>query len=272
MKAKRQQVNIRTLKKRFPACGPHVELFELIQKTVYSVIFTAPAEIDRESLNKALRNGKTVLDACPAPLDIIAFNSALGKLFRILSTRNPGTFSKPAQAEIPAGLMDDYLCAREEPLASHAESLGVAPAELISCCQQAARPQLVSLREKNSSAVTGIWPYGYCPFCGALPAMAYIDKRGFRSLYCPNCLTAYRFKRHHCPCCAHAGLQVLQMDAWSGLLLEKCPECGKYLKTWNGKAGPPPCPFPYLDIVTRDVDEAAQAQEMNRMSLGVMGV
>ncbi len=89
---------------------------------------------------------------------------------------------------------------------------------------------------------------------------------------CPNCLAQYRFARHHCPGCGHAGLNVLTMEAWPGLLLESCQACGTYLKTWSAGAGDPPCPFPYLDIVTRGVDEAAGPQELKRLSLSVMGV
>jgi hypothetical protein len=62
------------------------------------------------------------------------------------------------------------------------------------------------------------------------------------------------------------------MDAWPNLLLDKCPECKAYLKTWNCKSAQPPCPHPYLDLVTGDVDEAAGAQGLKRLSLGVMGV
>jgi formate dehydrogenase maturation protein FdhE len=116
------------------------------------------------------------------------------------------------------------------------------------------------------------WRNPHCPFCGAMPAMAEIDRGNVRYLFCPNCFAQYGFKRHHCPACGAGRLEVMQMDAWPDLLIESCPECSGYLKTWSRGAGPPPCPFPYLDIVTRHVDEAAQHQNLKRISIGVMGV
>jgi FdhE protein len=272
VKAKRKQVDIRAIKKRFPAWAAHIDLFESIQDAVYSVGFSPPPKIEPEPLAQALSAGRTVLDACAISLDGRAFGAALRKLFKLLTRKNPEKFSSASHMPVPADLMNNYLCAKEEPLAHHATRLGVTPAELVSCCQQAARPQLVSLRETNSDADLGLWSQGYCPFCGALPAMAQIETRGVRYLLCPNCLARYRFLRHNCPACGHGGLDVLQMDAWPGLLLERCPQCEVYLKTWSDAAGPPPCPFPYLDILTRDVDEASGLQNLKRMSLSVMGV
>jgi formate dehydrogenase maturation protein FdhE len=272
LKTRRNQVNIKAIKRKFPASSGHLELFARIQNAASSISFKPPPKIAVEKLNESLSTGITVLDACSVSLDTRAFAAALKKLFELLSTRNPEKFSKTSSTAVPDELMDNYLCARKNKLTGHAETLGIEPVELISCCQQAARPQLVSLRETNNHANLTIWSYGHCPFCGALPAMAHVERSGIRHLNCPNCLAVYRFKRHYCPNCAHAGLEVLQMDAWPGLLLEKCPSCGTYLKTWDGTAGQPPCPFPYLDIVTRDVDEAAEAQNLTRMSLSVMGV
>lgn len=270
MKAKRPKVDLKALKKRFPSSAVHLDLFEEIQKAAYSVGFKPPFCPGPDRLTAELRKGRTVLDACLLALDEEAFAAALKKLFNLLTRRSADRFSQARK--LPAGLMVAYLRAEEAPLKEFADMLGLAPAELVSCCQQAARPQLAALRDVCAEVDLTNWSQGHCPVCGALPAFARIEPSGVRQLFCPNCYAQYRFRRHHCPGCAGAGLKVLQMEAWPGLLLEVCPKCNTYLKTFNLAVCPPPCPFPYVDIVTRGVDEAAELQNLKRLSISVFGV
>jgi formate dehydrogenase maturation protein FdhE len=282
MKAKRTQTNLKKLKKLFPPRAGHLDMFEAMQKTVYSVGFNPPAVLHKREIGDGLRSGKPLLDISGRTLDRDAFMKALGKLFKLLSgydekseaapdEEDSGKFSALTEDRLPGALMDDYLLAAVEPLSVHADSLNLSPAELVSCCQQAARPQLVALREANAEVDEMDWRLGHCPYCGALPCFAETTPAGIHSLRCPNCFAEYRFSRHYCPGCGHAGLVTLRMEAWPHLSMEKCPECETYLKTWNHGSAEPPCPFPYLEIVTGEVDEAADLQGLKRLSLGVMG-
>lgn len=280
MKAKRTQTNLNKLKKLFPTRTRHLDMFEAIQKTVYSVNFRPPPVLDRSDLERAFCSGKTALDLCGQNLDNEAFLSTLSKLFQLLAVHCSEDGSQPDVADrfsaidencVPNALMNDYLLAAENPLARHANELELSGAELLSCCQQAIRPQLVALREANSGTDEMEWRFGHCPYCGALPCFAEITAEGLHCLRCPNCYASYRFSRHYCPGCGHAGLLSLAMDAWPHLLLEKCPECETYLKTWNHGSDEPPCPYPCLDVITGDVDEAATLQGLKRLSLSVMG-
>ena len=281
MKTKRIQANLKELKKAFPARARHLDMFEAIQKIVYSVSFGPPPVLDKRDLEQGFRSGRTVLDICEQKLDSAAFLKALTGLFQFLAHHSgkesidsdtAGRFSAVKAERLPDGLLDDYLRAAEDSVNDHASELGLSGAELISCCQQAARPQLIALREANPGKDETGWKLGHCPFCGALPCFAEITTEGLHYLRCPNCYAGYRFSRHYCPGCGHAGLVTMAMDAWPHLLLEKCPECETYLKTWNHSSAQPPCPCPYLDLVTGEVDEAAGLQGLKRLSLGVMGV
>lgn len=281
---KRTRINLRQLRKRFPERARHLKTFDAIQNTVYGVKFRPVPVIEEDKLRRDLAEGRTILDSCARRLDADAFAGALKALFEFLARAAAGAaggpdaepaarrFAAAGRKPVPETLMEDYLLAQRDPLESHAEALGLSTAELVSSCQQAAHPQLVSLREENFGAHEGAWAMGHCPCCGALPCMAQVGIAGLRSLLCPNCYASYGFARHRCPGCGHAGLVTLTMDAWPRLLLEKCPECSAYLKTWDLAAGDPPCPYPYIDIVTGDVDEAAELQGLKRLSLGVMGV
>ncbi len=279
MEAELTQTGLKKLKTLFPTRAPHIDMFEAIRKAIHSVSFKHPPVIERDKLKRELRSGRTILDACGRKLDVGAFGEALRKLFAFLADHaskgdknKAASYSAIAQDRLPDTLMDDYLLAAGEALTRHAKNLGLTVAELISCCQQAIRPQLIALRDANLQADDETWILGHCPCCGALPCTAELTAEGVLLLHCPNCLAIYRFARHRCPGCGHAGLVTLTMEAWPHLLLEKCPKCESCLKTWNDGSARPPCPHPYLDLVTGEVDEAAGLQGLKRLSIGVMGI
>ena len=270
MKAKKPCISIKSLAKKFPESAQRLELFDSILKTAYSVGFKHQDKLSPETVRSLLQAGTPLLDT--ASFDENAFAGVFSRLLKQFHKNNPEEFSTVIPANVPQGLFTAHLDADADKMTDFSEALSMSTATLVSCCQQAARPQLDAFAQINSEANTGLWSESCCPFCGALPAMALVESSGARRLFCPNCLSDYRFSRHYCPACGHGGLNVLQMDAWPGLLIESCPECRLYLKTWSSGDGEPPCPFPWFDIVTYAVDEAAELQGLKRMSLSVMGV
>ena len=269
MKAKPPKADISKLKKNFPECAERISIFDSIQKTVYSLAFKQPETFDQDQCRDLLSNGTPLINEIT--IDESSFAAALSRLLKHLS-RNNSQFEKASGMKIPESILSSYLDADSEKMSNHSEELGISTAELVSCCQQALRPQLTAFAHFNSNADLSFWSESYCPFCGTMPAMAQVENTGIRRLFCPNCFSAYRFSRHHCPSCGNAGLDVLQMDAWPGLLIESCPKCSSYLKTWSFGETEPPCPFPWLDIVTHAVDEALELQGKKRISLSVLGV
>jgi hypothetical protein len=271
VKAVRQKADLKRIRRDFPDNIRHAELFESIQDAVYSVAFNPPVLINPAGLRDGLRSGRSVLDQCTPP-DAGAFAVALGQLLRIARRINPDGFPENTRETVTEDLLHDYLALDKEALDRRARTFDISIDTLISCCQQAARPQLSALWQLIDDSDLEHWSQGYCPACGALPTMAQVQQDGVRRLLCAACLGHYRFDRYSCPGCGHAGLRVLEMDAWPGLLVETCPECNAYLKTWDTRTGQPPCEWPLIDIVTRAVDEAAGPQGLVRLSPGVMGI
>jgi FdhE protein len=85
------------------------------------------------------------------------------------------------------------------------------------------------------------WLRGYCPTCGALPAMAHlvgVDPGRVRFLLCGCCATRWRYGRTRCPFCGTAEdqpLSVLAVEGEKHFRIDYCVSCKGYLKTYNGE-------------------------------------
>jgi FdhE protein len=83
------------------------------------------------------------------------------------------------------------------------------------------------------------WMRGWCPVCGAPPAMAQITPDGTepRSLVCGCCHTLWQYLRIGCPYCENQDqnkLFILNIAEEPLFRLDHCGECNGYLKTFNG--------------------------------------
>lgn len=85
------------------------------------------------------------------------------------------------------------------------------------------------------------WLRGYCPTCGARPAMAQLagyDPGRLRLLACGCCKTRWRYRRTGCPFCKPRDdhrLGALSIEGEDALRIEYCESCGGYLKTYVGE-------------------------------------
>ena len=84
------------------------------------------------------------------------------------------------------------------------------------------------------------WGRGYCPTCGAPPAMAHLteaDASRARRMCCGLCDTRWQYPRTKCPFCQadEQKLSVVAVEGEGGLRIDHCPSCRGYLKTYAGK-------------------------------------
>lgn len=92
------------------------------------------------------------------------------------------------------------------------------------------------------------WQQGYCPVCGALPSVAWLDKPavdeknaylagggGKKHLHCGLCGANWLFRRGACPSCAEEGNGVIEILRESGVShgerLDWCTKCKVYCPT-----------------------------------------
>lgn len=93
-----------------------------------------------------------------------------------------------------------------------------------------------------------IWQQGYCPVCGAMPSVGWLDKPmvdeknaflagggGKKHLHCGLCGANWKFRRGTCPACGEEGNGVMEMLRESGIShgerLDWCARCKTYCPT-----------------------------------------
>ena len=94
--------------------------------------------------------------------------------------------------------------------------------------------------------VGDVWRQGYCPMCGALPTMGWMDKPaiddknaflagggGKKHLHCGTCGADWKFRRGACPACGEEGSGVMELLRESGTAahgerLDWCTKCKSY--------------------------------------------
>jgi len=92
------------------------------------------------------------------------------------------------------------------------------------------------------------WLKGYCPICGSLPALLFLQGAGERKAYCSWCGTTWGLHRLQCPYCDnryHESLGYLQVEAEPQYRIHYCRLCKSYFKTIDTREQ---LDFPYLPL------------------------
>ena len=113
---------------------------------------------------------------------------------------------------------------------------GADPEALAAIAQLAARPLLQACGRRLAGHVPAGWAHGYCPICGAWPALA--ETRGIeraRRLRCARCGGDWARSVLHCPFCDerdHRRQGALVPDGEEDLRkVDTCRSCRGYVKT-----------------------------------------
>ena len=142
-----------------------------------------------------------------------------------------------------------------------AGELEMAPAALRAVAAVAVMPLLHACRRAWTAAWPMDWREGFCPLCGAWPALA--EARGLerrRRLRCARCGGDWDTDWLRCPYCRnreHERLGSLVTGAaLDTLKLETCEACHGYVKTLTTLQATPPEGVALLDLATVEMDLA----------------
>jgi FdhE protein len=107
-----------------------------------------------------------------------------------------------------------------------------------------------------------VWERGYCPVCGAWPALAeLVGPEKKRHLRCVRCGSDWTWLVLLCPYCGnddHRTLRVLQAPG-SAERVDVCERCHGYVKALPAYTPNPPARLVAEDVATMDLDVAASA-------------
>jgi formate dehydrogenase maturation protein FdhE len=106
------------------------------------------------------------------------------------------------------------------------------------------------------------WRRGYCPVCGGIPDMAFLEKEvGARWLMCSRCDAMWIYQRLQCPYCGNQEQNTLSFytDEQEQYRVYICEVCKSYLKAVDLRKVKSEVPLPLERLYTLDLD--AQAKE-----------
>jgi FdhE protein len=149
--------------------------------------------------------------------------------------------------------------------------VGIEPQALEVIAQLAAMPLLHACAQRWREHIPSAWTHGYCPICGAWPALA--ELRGLersRRLRCGRCATDWPLPVLQCAYCGddhHDHLGTLTPEGESQTRrVDVCYTCKGYLKAFTTLRPMTLRTIAMNDLLSVDLDLIAQEREYSRPS------
>lgn len=203
-----------------------------------------PFTLPPDQVRIKLKNGFPLIQVAEMRFDADRTAELLKELCRIAVERQ-SALAGPAKillihsAEL-APLFPSFLQEDASRVTHAAEAMSVDPKALSFFFYHSLRPSLCRCQQQLSGylADAPAWEKGYCPVCGSLPALAWLEADGRRILYCSFCWHSWALNRVVCPFCSNNDphrLSYLHTDEEREYRLDLCDACRKYIKTVDSR-------------------------------------
>lgn len=176
---------------------------------------------------------------------------------------------RPPEELDALGLLEAGIAQDEARVARMGEAAGLAPAPLATVVHFLSLPVLLEAGRRATPAVPSDWGHGYCPVCGAWPALA--ELRGLerrRVLCCGRCGTGWARAVLHCAYCGerdHRQQGALVPDGeQERLRIETCHSCRGYLKVATTLRAKPVWELHLTDLGTLPLELTARDRSFIR--------
>jgi FdhE protein len=136
-------------------------------------------------------------------------------------------------------------------------------ASILFLARNAIRPALEFTAERllEKHPIPDSWLKGYCPVCGSLPSLLYLEGEGQRKAFCSWCATAWNLHRLQCPYCDnryHESLGYLAVTNEPQYRITYCNPCKHYFKQIDTRDLAYPPYLPLEEWTTLHLDLLAQ--------------
>jgi FdhE protein len=271
-------------KKRHPPYEPFLDFWEQL----LSIQSAFMAQYPRETLPPAephrglkLKEGFPLFSFKNFPVDAARFRDLFQEILQGIGTANPKmTVQIPLIKKWLAGEgqnLDPWLTLLfqedGQPFIRAAESCGLDPEILLFLFLAGWKPFLKSQAlalARDPELDWATWSKSYCPVCGGLPLLVYLEEGGKRFGTCSVCEFSWALSRFVCPYCENTDQQKFRYfftENEKGLRLEVCEACRHYLKIIDLREWVVD-PLPLLDdLVTTHLDLWAKNKGYRRIPL-----
>ena len=271
-------------RERHPPYEPFLDFWEQLLSLQMAFLADRPGEtlpIAEPLIRLKLKEGFPLFSFKDFPVDAARFRVLFQKILRGISAANP-----KMTEQIP--FIEKWLAAEGQdlepwltllfqedgqPFIQAAASCGLDPEILLFLFLAAWKPFLKRRALALAQDLTldwTTWSKGYCPVCGGMPLLAYLEEGGKRFGTCSVCEFTWPLPRFVCPYCENTDQQQFRYfftEKEKGLRLEVCEACKHYLKIidlreWRVD------PLPLLDdLVTTHLDLWARNKGYQRIPL-----
>lgn len=232
-----------------------------------------------QRLAAKVRQGIPILHGEPASVDVHYAADLFGRIVNRLAERDDPETRDRVQAIVDAATENrldperlfteafvqhrDHVWELASLAGVDADLLNTIAALSVAPLLRAYAERLVPLLERADDGTPdgAAWQKGYCPVCGAWPALA--ELRGVelrRFLRCSACGSAWPARRLFCPYCGNddfKSLSHLRAEGEGRFRVDTCQRCNGYLKSANAFDPAPPELLPLEDLTSVDLDVAA---------------
>jgi FdhE protein len=274
---------IATIKRQFalakigkPAYGelyPFLEGLFVIQAQVKDAIDVRSPELSPDLVKSKWAEGAPLLRRWEFPLDLKAAALVLAQVKDVIPESNDA-FRKTHAALIEAfvrhpeeeqAIWRSFMEHEWEPWEEWINTEELDTASLLFLARSCLRPSLEWVAEDllKRYPLPPTWLKGYCPICGSLPALLFLQGEGERRAYCSWCGTTWGLHRLQCPCCDnryHESLGYFQVEGEPHYRVPYCRLCKSYFKQIDTRER---LDFPYLPLeewTTLHLDLLAQQE------------
>ncbi len=218
-------------------------------------LFIARAEIRSELRNEAplvegslaktkWENGFPLINRWDFQIDTAAADNLLEKIGNFLPTENRQLSlayeslkrSLAANTEHGRELWNCFLQHEMEPWEEWLDINSEADtASILFLARSAIRPSIEASAQSllQTHGLPTTWHRGYCPVCGSLPSLLYLEAEGARKAFCSWCSTRWDLHRLQCPYCDnryHESLGYIGVEEQPQNRITYCNLCKFYFK------------------------------------------
>jgi FdhE protein len=150
------------------------------------------------------------------------------------------------------------------PLEAAAKELEIPAALVEYVCSTALAFGLQQWRQTAPQPLFDGWQEGYCPLCGAVPAMGELaGDEGKKQLHCSICACDWSVTRLKCSYCGNEesdSLEYFTAEGETGYRVDLCRKCSGYLKVVDSRELGTGLPMDIEDLNTMHLDLLAQKE------------
>jgi FdhE protein len=222
--------------------------------------------LSHETIQKRLQSGRPLLRFSelnldwPKVQDVFAKVAAVFAKYPQLFGELPENLKKPGVGRLlTKKAAEAWFDGKELPRTIQD---GVSENLLQTIIQAALHPFLADYaRSLIASVEQESWRRAYCPVCGGIPDLAYLEKEyGARWLVCSRCDSEWLFQRLQCPYCGSQDQKSLSFftDDTEQYRLYVCEQCKSYLKAVDLRKTENEVLLPLERLNTLDLDSQAK--------------